>query len=192
MKKSDIIWITSVFGVGVLLGWLIWGRQPGTLTAPHTVTTTQTIHDTVPRNIPIPYPFPVKGDTAWYPVPANIDTAVILARYFSKMYYSDTIADTNLWVKIADTISHNAIISRKFDYKWLKPTIINQTTTTNPQPQKKHGWNIYATADASIFANNPVLAPGIVLITPERFGFGIKYDLLNNNPAVTVLYRINK
>lgn len=54
----------------------------------------------------------------------KIDTADIIASYFTKNFYQDTIKDSNIVAIVSDTIFNNNIISRNFKYTWQQPTTI--------------------------------------------------------------------
>jgi hypothetical protein len=71
-------------------------------------------------------------------VPMNVDTAAILADYFSKIYYSDTTKTKYGNVIIKDTVTQNRIAARQVitDFKIPEVTI---TKTISP---KRKQWSI--------------------------------------------------
>lgn len=65
-------------------------------------------------------------------IPANVDTTSIIADYFSKVVYSDTVDfDTNGYIAVLDTISENQIISRRYDSHLILPKTIITNTVSN-------------------------------------------------------------
>lgn len=98
--------------------------------------------DVIPDTIPgdsVPYPVKVKvpdpvyrdtGSVQWRDRP--VDTNAILADYFARYFYSDTITDdTSFLAIVLDTVSQNRIISRRFLMQNLRPVAV-----INNYPQK--------------------------------------------------------
>ena len=83
-------------------------------------------YDSGVKEIIVPHILP--GDSIPYPVPADVDTAAILQKYFTKFYYEQTIEDSNLKAIVKDTIYMNQLFSRAFTYQWKKPvSIVTET-----------------------------------------------------------------
>lgn len=83
----------------------------------------------------IPYPVPVyipevdtfiQHDTSWRF--HEVDTAAILADYFSQRIYIDSAMsqDSSILTIIQDTISENRIKARQISFQNLRPTLIQQ------------------------------------------------------------------
>jgi hypothetical protein len=95
------------------------------------------IHDTIPGDS-TPYlviRYYPRWDTVEIGVPTEhalspqkIDTAAILADYFSRYYYSDTITDdTSFFAIINDEVTENKILTREYWHRNLRATSINTT-----------------------------------------------------------------
>jgi hypothetical protein len=118
----------------VLVGIIIWLQNCSsngdvTPTSPTTITEISIEYDTILDTIPEYVPkwktrVEVEIDTFTQP----IDTLSILADYYAKYYYIDTIKiDTIGYVVVADTITRNFIFSRNVVSNFTIPT----TTITN-------------------------------------------------------------
>ena len=102
------------------------------------------IHDTIPGDsVPYPVkvdkPFPIyrdTGSTQWRDQP--VDTNALLADYFARYFYADSITDdTSFLAIILDTISQNRIASRRFLMQNLRPTMINTIVNVKePDPKR--------------------------------------------------------
>jgi hypothetical protein len=109
-----------------------------TTTKTVTVTKTELKYDTVVKTIKVPLPTPVCTIKVVTHLP--IDTAAVVADYFTKVAYSQTIEDTNLRAYITDTLFNNRIVARNFSYQLLKPekiTTITNTITVTEKPRAK-------------------------------------------------------
>ena len=79
-------------------------------------------------------------------IPVNVDTSAILADYYTKYVYSDSIRiDTNGYVFISDTVQRNKILGRYFMSHIIEKTITN-TMIVKPAPT----WHLYAGFDVSL------------------------------------------
>lgn len=113
-----ILWLQNCSGNG--------GVSP---TSPTTITEISIEYDTIRETIPEYIPkwktrVEVKIDTFTQP----IDTLSILADYYAKYYYKDTIkVDTIGYVIVVDTLTRNSIFSRNVVSNFTIPT----TTITN-------------------------------------------------------------
>jgi hypothetical protein len=85
-----------------------------------TVTTYDTIHDSIPVYTPKYYS---KTEYIYDTIlKTKLDTIYIIHDYFTKYYYSDTINRDSITVIINDTIFRNKISSRNINYKFIIPT----------------------------------------------------------------------
>jgi len=143
--------------------------------------TTVYIHDTVTYTIPVKHLVP---DTVLqaYPVYQVVDTAAILHDYFAKRFYADTLTDSLVSCVILDTVYQNRLLSRAFTYRLLKPQTVHITTITpvTPEPELR----MYLGAGGSMSNSGK---PGLSiegLVTRNKIGIGVGYDLLNKSTSV--------
>lgn len=129
LRKIKLSWLIIIVLSIVLFIQLECHHCPVSEPCPPATHTTEYIKG---DSIPVPYPqiIPGKDSIIHVPVPANIDTAAILAKYFAKHYGHDTLADdTSTFVAIDWMVTQNKL-------QWVKPyianrraTVINNTTT---------------------------------------------------------------
>ena len=110
--------------IAFLAGWT--GHRFGShcrsiVRVPETVICHDTIHSAVPE------PKVIVRE-----IPADVDTAAILADYFSEKYYRDTIIEyPYLRVELADVISHNALLDRTVAVDYRQPVVHNNALTAS-------------------------------------------------------------
>lgn len=124
----------------LLLGLAFWGGRrtcPGPQIETHT--DTLYVYDTITKVITKDH-YTETIDTIFYPdsilIPADVDTAAILADYYRTYKYDRSWGDSTISVNFSDYISRNRITrSTLLNYKLLKPqsTIINTTNVLNYQ-----------------------------------------------------------
>lgn len=128
---------------------------------------TITVKDTVTAYRPMP------SDTIYIPVPAIVDTAAILADYFSQKVYVDTIPlDIYGSVTVIDTLYQNGIDNRQVEYSINIPTY-----TTNKKVHFLAGgfvWKDGAGVLGSIKYKKLMLSAG--------------YDFVKKSPAAAIQY----
>lgn len=107
MKKTWCIFLLVFMVVAYGAGYYQGSRQPKAKDVFIPVVG-KVIRDTVRLERTIPTP-----------IPANVDTANIIQQYYSRMVYSDTLQlpDNIGYVSLMDTLFHNRIDSRIYDYK---------------------------------------------------------------------------
>lgn len=93
----------------------------------------ETIHDTVYL------PGPVVTKEIPVPVPAKVDTAAILAQYFTKRVYDDTLQTKFVTMHLTDTVYQNTLLGRTASY-------------TFTLPQRNHSLTVGVIAGANTFA----------------------------------------
>lgn len=93
----------------------------------------ETIHDTVYL------PGPVVTKEIPVPVPAKVDTAAILAQYFTKRVYDDTLQTKFVTMHLTDTVYQNTLLGRTASY-------------TFTLPQRNHSLTAGVIAGANTFA----------------------------------------
>ena len=72
-------------------------------------------------------------DTLYSIEVGEADTAAILARYFQKVFYSDTQKVTHGSIIINDTVTRNRIVSRRLQTNITVPEITNTITLRQPK-----------------------------------------------------------
>ena len=117
-------------------------------------------------------------------IPQKTDTAAILADYFRKRFYADTLAnDTNAYVAIYDTVQFNRITNRRRTiriYPHTKIITIHQPPT----------WHLYAGAGIGGNANTFGFAPSLMFQDKKSRIFGINYDLLQKEIFISAYFRL--
>ncbi len=130
----------------------------------------------------------VTHDSIPYTVPALVDTERILKRYYTLYHYTDSICDTNLIGVNAFDVSENKLKAHTFTYKLLQPT--KQTTITNYIERKQKSVLLFGVS-ANLHQKQVIgLSPECLYLTKKQMGFGLGYDVLNNNYSVKVYYPI--
>lgn len=145
----------------------------------HSDTTIVRLYDTVTRIVVVDRPQP--ADTVKIPVPEKVDTAAILADYFTRYYYRQEVSDSLLSVTIADTIGENKILSRQFSYRILRPQIIQQIIES-PRSMVLIG------ASASL----KDAGPEILVLTKRGAGYGVGYGVVSQSVNARFYWPIYK
>lgn len=104
--------------IALLSGWAghwLGSRKRSIVRVPETVVR----HDTIRPAIPEP-------EVIVREVPTEVDTAAILADYFSEKNYLDTIIERPyLKVELTDVISHNSLLDRTVVVDYRQPIVCN-------------------------------------------------------------------
>ena len=104
--------------IAFLSGWAghwLGSRKRSIVRVPETVVR----HDTIRPAIPEP-------EVIVREVPTEVDTAAILADYFSEKHYLDTIIERPyLKVELTDVISHNSLLDRTVVVVYRQPVLCN-------------------------------------------------------------------
>ena len=104
--------------IALLSGWAghwLGSRKRSIVRVPETVVK----HDTIRPAIPEP-------EVIVREVPTEVDTAAILADYFSEKHYLDTIIERPyLKVELTDVISHNSLLDRTVVVDYRQPIVCN-------------------------------------------------------------------
>lgn len=122
------------------------------------------IHDTVYL------PGPVVTKEIPVPVPAKVDTAAILAKYFTKRVYDDTLQTKFVTMHLTDTVYQNTLLGRTASY-------------TFTLPQRHHSLTAGLLAGANTFA----LMGGYRY---KRWLFSGGYDFANKAPMLSASYTL--
>lgn len=107
--------------------------------------------------------------------PQVIDTAAVIADYYSRKVYAESIqVDSFLYVNIVDTLEKNALISRKISYSLNIPTVIER--------QKKPNLTVSVIGDSRYYAG--------AQIGWKRVLFNAGYDFKDRFPVIGVGLKI--
>lgn len=135
------------------------------------------IHDTTTYAIKgdsIPSPERIIHDT----IPADVDTAAILADYYSHKEYDRSFNDSNILISIQDTVSQNALGRSTINYKWKKPVqIINTLAPVTKKSMVFIGADLSTTSGLGISAaylNKNILYSGGYFIGDKSIQVGAK------------------
>ena len=124
----------------------------------------ETIHDTVYL------PGPVITKEIPVPVPAKVDTAAILAQYFTKRIYDDTLQTQFVTMHLTDTVYQNTLLGRTASYSFTLP-------------QRHHSLTARVIAGPHTFA----LMGGY---RHKRWHYSGGYDFTNKAPILSVSYTL--
>lgn len=87
---------------------------------PHTITLTNTVAVPKPYKVEVPTP----GDTVWMPIlKTKVDTAAILADYYLKRSYNDSISNDSVTIYLKENVCKNALERSYVGYRWKAPTM---------------------------------------------------------------------
>lgn len=124
MIRKEILVIILLLAAACCVCLCVRLMRPAAVQRCDTVYTSYVYHDTVlaaPETIRV-------VETLYHPVPAVVDTALILSEFFAERRYRDTIVSMpNLSVTLSETASQNFIYDRKIDvhyrevYKLVQP-----------------------------------------------------------------------
>lgn len=121
MKRNVSCMLLCAF-MALLSGWAgyrLGSRHRSIVRVPETVIR----HDTIRLAIPEP-------EVIVREVPTEVDTAAILADYFSEKHYLDTIIERPyLRVGMTDIISRNALLDRTVVVDYRQPVVYNNALT---------------------------------------------------------------
>jgi len=155
----------------------------------HTETLYDTIHDTLPY--PVVHYLPKltyrdTGSVKWKSLP--VDTSAILADYFARHFYKDTLLnDTNALIIVSDTISQNKIIYRLPDLR-IYPHIIRQTTYIKQKVPYRR--KLFFGIGAGRSFNRFGLSANMLYITKKGHAYSFSYDVLNKSFYLGMYWKI--
>lgn len=98
---------------------------------PHKLPLPEIIEKPVPYEVQVPVP----GDTIWMPkLATKEDTLKILADYYLKRSYNDSITNDSLSIYLQEEVYKNELKRVKIGYRWKAPTmLIKETKVVNNQ-----------------------------------------------------------
>ncbi|MBU2552926.1 MAG: hypothetical protein KKF98_00605 [Bacteroidetes bacterium] len=152
-------------------------------------TTTDTIHDTISNTIHHYTPKPIYTDTGstkwrWNPV----DTNEILADYFARHFYMDTLQnDSNALIILYDTVSQNQITYRQ-PHITLYSQLIRQTTIVEVSQSSKN--KLFFGMALGRNPNQFSLAPSVLLQSKKGRVYSLSYDILNKDLYVGIHWQL--
>jgi hypothetical protein len=158
-----------------------------------TIRTTQIIPgDSIPYEVPVLKPFPIPvyrdtGSTRWMDLP--IDTMAILADYYSKYYYDDTLQnDTSALIRVLSHTFENRLYYDKLFFQNKRATQINTTIITQSDIRKK----FLIGAGMGIIPGKPFISVDALLLYPSGIAFGAGYDVMGQNLIVKGYYHLQR
>jgi hypothetical protein len=160
-------------------GWLSSSPQVYEVTA---ITRDTVKGDSVPYVVRVPVPVVRYVQLAPDTVFLGVDTAAILADYFTTRYYRDTIInDSEALVALSEEVCRNSIIERSVTFQNRRATSIT-TTIVQPTPPRVQ---LYAGAIAGKGLTAPVVQVGY-----KRWMLGAGYNLSGGGVIVGVGYKL--
>lgn len=79
-----------------------------------------------PISIPVPYKVevPTPGDTIWMPpIKTKVDTLAILANYYLKRSYNDSISNDSITIYLKESVCKNELQRSHVGYRWKVPSM---------------------------------------------------------------------
>ena len=190
MRKSYISELLNIILLGIIM-ILVFFRGcggGGEISLTDTITTVSYVRDTVWHQLPqqkiyVPQKVIVRD------IPANVDTAAVLLKYFSDTYYEETISDSNIDIRIKDTLNSNMISWRDVQYFWKKPTAIITNKITQVAPAKTKlfvGFMLGGNKETISMA-----APQLLLLNKSDNGLMAGYNFIDKTYQAGVVWKIN-
>ncbi len=145
-----------------------------------TVTTVDTLYNDTGTHTVTTKPKPVYIDTGQTDtLYRDIDTAAILADYYTKRYYQDTIVDdTSIMLISKDTVTRNRLTASSHAYKLKEPSIIKKTIVRRYKQKTK----LYAGAlIGSNMELQPSMGASLLLQTKNENLYGVTVDPFNKS-----------
>ncbi len=112
------------------------GRHVGEVAPPDTVRVVDTVYlrDTIRSTAYIPQPARILHDTLRIALDGRIHEG-----HIARVYYEDTYRDSNITIRVLDTVELNRIRHRRIEYQWQRPLSIHTRETVTqylPAPTK--------------------------------------------------------
>ena len=147
-------------------------------------------YDSAAKRIPVK--FTVPGPPIYIPVPADVDTAKILAAYFAKYPYSRVFSNDSVTISLYDTLSKNSFHHPgKMSYRWHLPIkTVESTTITVEQPEK-----IALLLGAHVNFSKKTFVdfgPDIYLKTKRDQLIGVGYDIGSEAASLRGAFNLNQ
>lgn len=181
-------WIGLVITLLLVIFFNKCGNQP-----PQIIKEKTEIHnyyDSSAKQVPVK--FTVPGAPIFIPVPANVDTAKILAAYFAKYPYSRVFSNDSVTISLYDTLSKNSFHHPgKLSYNWHLPIKTVQSTTVTLEQPKKMALLLGAHVNFSkkTFVD---FGPDIYLKTKRDQLIGVGYDIGSEAASFRGAFNLNQ
>ena len=121
-------------------------------------------------------------------VPAVVDTAGIIAKYFTKRFESYELKDSNLVMNAFYSVFKNSVSFDSIKYQLIKKTIETKTTNVVGVTRPRLGVGMFANVNRQ---NLYSFGPAINLST-KKLNVGAGYDVLSKSIHVSVCANINR
>lgn len=87
---------------------------------PHSIPLPKIVEKPVPFIVEVPTP----GDTVWMPpIKTKVDTLAILADYYLKRSYNDSISNDSITIYLKESVCKNELQRSHVGYRWKVPSI---------------------------------------------------------------------
>ena len=153
------------------------------------VTSVDTIHDTIPYPVTVYKPKLIYKDTGsvkWRSM--KIDTLEILAEYYARHYYVDTLVNDSLMqIIVCDTISQNKIIFRKPIVKTF-PVLIKETTVIKSNSMRRK--RVFAGIGLGRNPGQFGLTGSLLYASKQDQLYSVSFDLLNHDIYFSMYWKI--
>jgi hypothetical protein len=140
---------------------------------------------------PIPVKFTVPGAPIFIPVPADVDTAKILAMYFAKYPYARVFSNDSVTISLYDTLSKNSFHHPgKMSYQWHLPIKTVESTTITVEQPKKIAFLIgsHVNFNQKTFAD---FGPDVYLKTKRDQLIGVGYNIDSKEISFKTAFKLN-
>lgn len=147
-------------------------------------------YDSAAKSIPVK--FTVPGPPIFIPIPADVDTAKILAAYFAKYPFSRVFSNDSVTISLYDTLSKNSFHHPgKMSYQWHLPIKTVESTTITVEQPKKMALLVGAHANFSkkTFAD---YGPDVYLKTKRDQLIGVGYDIDSKEISFKSAFNLNQ
>ena len=156
---------------------------------PDTIRITKQVYDTtvIEKTITKTRPVEVIREIE---IPADVDTAAILADFFAKnVYHRVLIDDTTALIEMTDTVHQNQLLQGKLKYINRTPVTIHETYIIHPPDPPR--FQLYA--GGFIQGNTEHFGAGaaIFALTPRSHLYGLGYDPLNKTAQIHMQWKIS-
>jgi hypothetical protein len=125
--------------------------------------------------------------TITVPVPANVDTAAILRKYFETNVFKRAFRNDEISAELFDTVSQNKSIGLGFQYKWLKPIKNTESTTVTATVTKDSPkYHFYLGAFAGYANKKLEFGPSVAFQTPKKLIIGYDFEAINKSHRLSL------
>jgi hypothetical protein len=177
----------------VLLGLLVLQREcqhcPDTPSALLHTDTIRMPGDTILYPYLVQVPTPYYLDTTPH-IPLQVDTAAIIASFFTPVYYQDTfVNDTSYRLVLAEIVNQNRIQDRKLWVQNLRGKEYITTTQTIYQKETPRT-KVYLGVSVGRWIDQFALGGSLAINTKKDHLYSLSYDCLNNSIYINSFWKI--